>query len=810
MSTSSKGNKGDGKARVSPPETSSAGRTRYHGASSTDASSVTQLQALRDRAWSRGGFAGTEERPEERRKAWLQALAIPYQSVASFPTSASLHESASTASSAADLKSEASSNGLETSILSPSTSAGGGISIDSEGWQICSDTGILAAQSGDDERDASPAGWEDSSNEWKKAESRRSRRNRGRGDTLRDRELGEGSSGTLGVPRQTADSASASTSSRRSRDHNRTEESQSTGTSTSSMPSTPLLSGSLFSELPIEGDEPITPTSSRFDQDDLEMSPTSPSSSSKAKCTDTKIASSGASPQKLQSSQPSEVPDTASSLYRLPASFSDHLATHPDERQVELDIQRSFVGCSEGSSLKDPATKQARRRQLQDLIVGTLRRYPKLHYYQGYHDVVSVLLLVLSPSQPRYLPSSESAMAKSSASLQVWPSEADFQLVLTAAVRLSLFYLRDFMAARIDPCLGWLKVLRNAVRHADEDFSRRVVEGASPLPFFALSWLITVLAHDVEVDSETSRRLLDVVLVQGPESIVWILAALVLQAKRGPKGERSLSDARSASTDDQSRSGDDSGIDADEDDDSDDADMLHHSFSKLPTLLTGLSGLDAAENLLSRAHQLGQSMLRQSSGERKHRQQPQPIWIDIMGPHSVLNTWSAPNTRGDDSTKAGSSTSLQTQLEMEAENCLSGRTVQGSADLSSIVINADPSPPASEAGDDDDVDAEAKEKKQQKRHTFSRPLPFSSKHMTKRSTNATVLVGVSVFVVAGAAVLLSNGSSRGSGGVGLGAGGKTFAAGILGGLTRSKAAEELAQVGKAWLDVVFAATGGGG
>lgn len=737
----------------------------------------------------------------------LQALAIPYQPVASFPASARLHESASTSSSAADFKSEASSNGLDISTLSPSTSAGGGISIDSEGWQICSDTGILAAQNGNDERDASPAGWEDSSNEWKTAKSRRSRRNRGRGDTLRDRELGEGSSGTLGVPRQTADSASASTSSRRSRDHNRTEESQSTGTSTSSMPSTPLLSGSLFSELPIEGDEPITPTSSRFDQDDLEMSPTSPSPSSKAKRTDLKITSSDASLQELPSSQASAAPDTVSSLYRLPASFSDHLATHPDERQVELDIQRSFVGCSEVSPLKDPATKQARRRQLQDLIVGTLRRYPKLHYYQGYHDVVSVLLLVLSPSQPRYLPSSESAMAESSASLQVWSSEADFQLVLTAAVRLSLFYLRDFMAARIDPCLGWLKVLRNAVRHADEDFSRRVVEGASPLPFFALSWLITVLAHDVEVDSEISRRLLDVVLLQGPESIVWILAALVLQAKRGPKGERSLSDARSASTDDQSRSGDDSGIDADEDDDSDDADMLHHSFSKLPTLLTGLSGLDAAENLLSRAHQLGQSMLRQSSGERKHRQQPQPIWIDIMGPHSVLNTWSVPNTRADDLIRSGSSKSLQTQREMEAEDCLSGRSV---ADLSSIVINADPSPPASETGDDD-VDAGAEQKKQQKRHTFSRPLPFSSKHMTKRSTNATVLVGVSVFVVAGAAVLLSSGSSRGSGGgIGLGAGGKTFAAGILGGLTRSKAAEEFAQVGKAWLDVVFAATGGGG
>ncbi|GBB95077.1 hypothetical protein RclHR1_02470021 [Rhizophagus clarus] len=65
---------------------------------------------------------------------------------------------------------------------------------------------------------------------------------------------------------------------------------------------------------------------------------------------------------------------------------------HKDERQVLLDVDRSFVYYPKGISNAEKKQKQS---ELNDVIVGILRRHPNLAYYQGFHDICSVLLLVL-------------------------------------------------------------------------------------------------------------------------------------------------------------------------------------------------------------------------------------------------------------------------------------------------------------------------------------------------------------------------------------------------------------------------------
>lgn len=43
-----------------------------------------------------------------------------------------------------------------------------------------------------------------------------------------------------------------------------------------------------------------------------------------------------------------------------------------------------------------PAAERAvLQEQLIDIILDVLKRYPQLHYYQGYHDVAVTLLLVV-------------------------------------------------------------------------------------------------------------------------------------------------------------------------------------------------------------------------------------------------------------------------------------------------------------------------------------------------------------------------------------------------------------------------------
>jgi TBC1 domain family member 20 len=304
-------------------------------------------------------------------------------------------------------------------------------------------------------------------------------------------------------------------------------------------------------------------------------------------------------------------------------SYSDHLPAHRDEHQVDLDVRRSFIGFdTHGKGSRD-----ARRRQLSDIIVGTLRRHPALNYYQGYHDVVSVLLLVISPENP-------------TSTDQPWASEADFNLVLQANIRFTLFYLRDFLAKRLDPCLGWLKVLRNIIREEDEDLARRVVERANPLPFFALSWVISAFCHDLKFQSEEAKQVLDQVLVKGPEIILKLVAALILE-----RGGRKIEGS-------------------DDGENEEDPAMLHHALAGLPGQLESEGGDLSLQTLIKRANSISSSYL--ASKET------------IMGLQSILRCWSPLLSMTEEKLPV---------LEKQAESYLS-------LPADRIVIDPTPSPPA--------------------------------------------------------------------------------------------------------------------
>ena len=68
---------------------------------------------------------------------------------------------------------------------------------------------------------------------------------------------------------------------------------------------------------------------------------------------------------------------------------------HRDASQLRCDIDRSFwsLDCAKHWSKKRMARKRA---ALSDIITAVLVRNPKLHYFQGFHDIVSVLMLVLN------------------------------------------------------------------------------------------------------------------------------------------------------------------------------------------------------------------------------------------------------------------------------------------------------------------------------------------------------------------------------------------------------------------------------
>ncbi|TRM57891.1 rab-GTPase-TBC domain-containing protein [Schizophyllum amplum] len=170
--------------------------------------------------------------------------------------------------------------------------------------------------------------------------------------------------------------------------------------------------------------------------------------------------------------------------------------SHPDERQIRLDTDRSFVMYP-----VDPSDDKAPlQEELHRLIVSIFRKRRKLNYFQGYHDIISVLFLTL-------------------------PEE----VCLSTAEKMSLHRLRDSMGASLEPTLGLLRVTRNLLRVCDPPYAD-LLERNAPLPFYALSNLLTLFAHDIPT-LPLIQHVFDYLLCREPLAVVYLCAAVLLSRK---------------------------------------------------------------------------------------------------------------------------------------------------------------------------------------------------------------------------------------------------------------------------------------
>ncbi|KAI8974866.1 rab-GTPase-TBC domain-containing protein [Trametes punicea] len=169
---------------------------------------------------------------------------------------------------------------------------------------------------------------------------------------------------------------------------------------------------------------------------------------------------------------------------------------HADERQIGLDTDRSFVLYPVETPHRE--TLQA---GLNRLIVTLFRRRPRLHYFQGYHDIVSVLFLTL-------------------------PKELHFPVT----EKISLHRVRDSMGSTLEPVVGLLRILKRVLHLADEKFAA-VLERAAPLPYYALSNLLTLFSHDVPT-LPLIQHIFDYLLSRPPIAVVYLAAALTLTRRQ--------------------------------------------------------------------------------------------------------------------------------------------------------------------------------------------------------------------------------------------------------------------------------------
>lgn len=199
-----------------------------------------------------------------------------------------------------------------------------------------------------------------------------------------------------------------------------------------------------------------------------------------------------------------------------------NLDVHRDEGQVQLDVNRSFVHYP----LEIEASDKAELRSLlENTIRSVLRRFPKLSYFQGYHDVVSVFLLTFIDPKVRTQPTikSESTVLEESKPLH---DLEQLELLSLVVKRFTLHRIRDSMTTNLDPIMGYLRVTQSILTQEHPRLSS-IIAQTSNLPLFSLSWILTLTSHDL-TSFEVISRLFDFLLCHNPIMICYIASAICL------------------------------------------------------------------------------------------------------------------------------------------------------------------------------------------------------------------------------------------------------------------------------------------
>ncbi|KAI1272568.1 rab-GTPase-TBC domain-containing protein [Xylaria sp. FL0933] len=185
---------------------------------------------------------------------------------------------------------------------------------------------------------------------------------------------------------------------------------------------------------------------------------------------------------------------TSDSSSEISSSW-EHLPRHRDEEQVKLDVDRSFVYYPNDTS---QAQLEEKKSELSDLITQVLRQQPYLCYFQGYHDICQVLLLVLPPS-----------------------------LRALAVSRLSVLRIRDFMLPTLAPALIQLRLIPDLLQAVDGALYTHLSRNE---PYFALSDTLTMFAHNVQRYSDISR-LFDALLAREQVFSLYVFTRIVLRRR---------------------------------------------------------------------------------------------------------------------------------------------------------------------------------------------------------------------------------------------------------------------------------------
>ena len=135
---------------------------------------------------------------------------------------------------------------------------------------------------------------------------------------------------------------------------------------------------------------------------------------------------------------------------------------------IECDILRSLWNYDNIVEW-DETQRNKRRVILYNIIKAILSRHPnKLHYYQGYHDVISVFLLILDEDHLTY----------------------------NICETVTLTYFADSMSESFENLKKAMGIVTVILQLADAELYHHL-NNANIQPYYCISWVLTWFAHDL-------------------------------------------------------------------------------------------------------------------------------------------------------------------------------------------------------------------------------------------------------------------------------------------------------------------------
>ncbi|ANB13102.1 Gyp8p [Sugiyamaella lignohabitans] len=217
--------------------------------------------------------------------------------------------------------------------------------------------------------------------------------------------------------------------------------------------------------------------------------------------TASQFPSEGVSSLSLDSQLKSPLESDSELVSQVISSYSLACPECKDKDQVKLDVDRSFVFYPQ-----DPPKELAVK--LLNVICTVLADNPDLCYYQGYHDIAQVILLVHETDLYSHT-----------------PPDPQVYKILEA---ISLQMLRDFMTPGLSPALLHLDFIPLIVTLEDAYLGELIRNNP---PYYALSAVLTLFSHHVHSLEEISVVFDYIIASQNMAMPIYMYIALIISQK---------------------------------------------------------------------------------------------------------------------------------------------------------------------------------------------------------------------------------------------------------------------------------------